>query len=101
MPYAVSPDASHAEDAERGGPRRRVERSCEGQAKHAPCIGGVDDAIVPQPRGCKLRRALAVVPVSVLRSKGLTARPATDCIGGPTTFSLSSLLRALTGTCGF
>ena len=66
------PDASHAKDAERGGPRRRVERSCEVQSKHAPRIGRVDDAIVPQPRGCKVRRALAIVPVTVFRLKGLT-----------------------------
>src|SRR3546814_9058170 len=45
----VSPGRSHPEHPEPGRLDRRVERGRDPQPQHAPGIGRVDDAVVPQP----------------------------------------------------
>src|SRR3546814_1260339 len=47
----ASPGRSHPEHPEPGRLDRRVERGRDPQPQHAPGIGRVDDAVVPQPCG--------------------------------------------------
>src|SRR3546814_5315787 len=54
----VSPGRSHPEHPEPGRLDRRVERGRDPQPQHAPGIGRVDDAVVPQPCGGVPRAAL-------------------------------------------
>src|SRR3546814_3955320 len=57
----VSPGRSHPEHPEPARLDRRVERGRDPQPQHAPGIGRVDDAVVPQPCGGVPRAALVLV----------------------------------------
>src|SRR5690349_2242050 len=68
---------SHPEQAEAGVGQGRACHDVEGEAEPIPCVGGIDDAVVPQPCGGVVGLALGLVLVAdgLLESAAL--------IGGP------------------
>src|SRR3546814_6033754 len=67
----ASPGLSHPEHPEPGRLDRRVERGRDPQPQHAPGIGRVDDAVVPQPCGGVPRAALVLVLLAAGGLEGL------------------------------
>ena len=67
----------HAKHAETLRLDRRVERGGDRQAEYAAGVGGVDDAVVPQPRTGVIRVTLSLVLLADRRFEGffLLGRP--------------------------
>src|SRR3712207_9595032 len=61
---SFSRSASHPEDAVAELAQRRVGTRREGQPEHGAGLGGVDDAVVPQPGGGVVGVALGLVLVA-------------------------------------
>src|SRR3954464_369675 len=59
--YILLVIASHPEQAELRRLDRRVRRGRQAEPKHQPRVGGIDHAVVPQPRGGVIGIALLLV----------------------------------------